>query len=730
MTPLPALPCLLPSLWEGFMLAVVHHSGMIESVNPHLAHALGHEPADLEGGAFTRIAAEGGEGFNPSDLLAFLSHGRCWLGKLALKKADGGVLLVQTTMAPLREAQGATDRVLLLATSAARAQDFPMLVADSQERFHSMLEGLAVPVLLHREDRILYANQAMLSLTGYTLAALQAMHYGSLTHPNRRVRLQQRLQARLKGDVSQNRFENVLQTAAGNPCWVEQTLGLLPVDGQPALLDTYADLTGQRKAEAHQAYIRQMLAQIIDGNPVPTLVLNARHEITHWNRALEQVSGLAASQMVGTRSQWMPFYPTARPILADLLIDGANDAQVRSLYEDRFRRSEVVPDAWEAEGFFPSAGSQGMWFVFTASPLRDGQGRMVGAIETLVDVTRRKLSELALQQAHDALEQQVQERTAQLAAANDQLAQDVEQRRQAELQLIERNAALERLNEQLTQAQQKLLQSEKLASIGQLAAGVAHEINNPIGYVHSNIGSLERYIEDLFKVLESYEQLIRGSNHQATSDLETIRRDSDVEFLKEDIPALVRESKEGITRVKKIVQDLKDFSHVDSNDEWQWANLHKGLDSTLNIVGNEIKYKADVVKEYGELPEVECMPSQLNQVFMNLLVNAAHAIGPERGTITLRTGTDGTHVWVDVIDTGCGIPEHLHTKIFDPFFTTKPIGKGTGLGLSLSYGIVQAHGGQLEVQSTAGHGSTFRVVLPIRHAAPVQQPVESTEVPR
>ena len=719
MTPLPDLPCLLPSLWEGFMLAVVHSSGVIESANPHLAHALGREPADLEGCAFTSIAAESGEGFNPADLLAFLSHGRCWLGKLALKKADGGVLLVRTTMAPLREAQGRTNRVLLLATSAARAQDFPMLVASSKERFHSMLEGLAVPVLLHREDRILYANQAMLSLTGYTLAALQAMPYGSLTHPDRRVLLQERVQARLRGNVSQNRFENVLQTAGGNPCWVEQTLGLLPVDGQPALLDTYADLTGQRTAEARQAYIRQLLAQIIDGNPVPTLVLNAQHEITHWNRALEQVSSLPAGQMVGTRKQWMPFYTTERPILADLLIDGANDSQVRCLYEDRFKPSDIVPDAWEAEGFFPNVGSQGMWFVFTASPLRDGKGRIVGAIETLVDVTRRKLSELALQQAHDALEQQVQERTAQLAAANDQLAQDVQQRRQAELQLLERNAALEQLNQKLVQAQQQLAQSEKLASIGQLAAGVAHEINNPIGYVHSNIGTLRTYIADLMQMLDAYEALPESAS------LQSLRQQIDVDFLREDIPSLIRESQEGITRVKKIVQDLKDFSRVDSSQEWQTADLHQGIDSTLNIVSNEIKYKADVVKQYGQLPPVECLPSQMNQVFMNLLVNAAHAMGEQRGCITIRTGSQGDSVWLEFEDNGSGIPPELQQKIFDPFFTTKPVGKGTGLGLSLSYGIVQKHHGDISVRSQVGKGTVFRVVLPVTqtvNTAPKETP--------
>ncbi|MDH4284272.1 MAG: ATP-binding protein, partial [Gallionellaceae bacterium] len=163
---------------------------------------------------------------------------------------------------------------------------------------------------------------------------------------------------------------------------------------------------------------------------------------------------------------------------------------------------------------------------------------------------------------------------------------------------------------------------------------------------------------------------------------------------------------------------LKDFSHVDAGEEWHYSDLRKGLDSTLNIVHNEIKYKADVVKEYGELPEVECLSSQLNQVFMNLLVNATHAI-EERGTITIRTGQQGEEVWMEVADTGKGIkPEHL-TKIFDPFFTTKPVGKGTGLGLSLSYSIVQKHHGRIEVESEVGKGTTFRVWLPVKQ--PVQE---------
>jgi signal transduction histidine kinase len=280
-------------------------------------------------------------------------------------------------------------------------------------------------------------------------------------------------------------------------------------------------------------------------------------------------------------------------------------------------------------------------------------------------------------------------------------------------ELMRANAELTQLNAQLRDAQDKLMQSEKLASIGQLAAGVAHEINNPIGYIFSNFGTLEKYIADLFAMLAAYEEAEAAlAGTPAGAKLKTMREDVELEFLKDDIPTLMAESKEGITRVRKIVQNLKDFSRVDTTQEWVMADLHHGIDSTLNIVNNEIKYKADVVKQYGELPDIECLPSELNQVFMNLLVNAAHAITAERGTITLRTGTAADGVWVEVADNGSGIAKENLGRIFDPFFTTKPVGKGTGLGLSLSYGIVRKHAGQIEVSSEIGVGTTFRVTLP------------------
>ncbi|MDD0816073.1 ATP-binding protein [Curvibacter sp. HBC28] len=286
-------------------------------------------------------------------------------------------------------------------------------------------------------------------------------------------------------------------------------------------------------------------------------------------------------------------------------------------------------------------------------------------------------------------------------------------------ELLKANEELKELNGKLSDARTKLIQSEKLASIGQLAAGVAHEINNPIGFIFSNFGTLEKYLQDLFQMLSAYEQAESElGNSPVAGRLRALYKELEIEYLKDDIPSLMSESRDGIQRVRKIVQDLKDFSRVDARQEWEWASLHNGIDSTLNIVNNEIKYKADVVKLYGELPEVQCLSSELNQVFMNLLVNAAHAIGTERGTITIRTGVSGPDVWVEVADTGCGIaPENLG-RIFDPFFTTKAVGQGTGLGLSLSYGIVQKHGGQMTVASQPGEGTTFRVKVPI--SQPVQ----------
>jgi len=306
------------------------------------------------------------------------------------------------------------------------------------------------------------------------------------------------------------------------------------------------------------------------------------------------------------------------------------------------------------------------------------------------------------------LEALVQERTRSLNDAN-------EQQRQTNLALQHRNGELLTLNDRLEHTQNQLVQSEKLASIGQLAAGVAHEINNPIGYVSSNLYTLQQYTARLLAALEALSAM--DHSRAAAEELIEIRRRFDVDVLTSDLPQLLTESREGLGRVAKIVRDLKDFSRIDHGENWVRADLHQGLESTLNIVANELKFKAQIVKQFGEIPLVECLPAELNQVFMNVLMNAGQAI-LERGRIIVSTGQSGDQVWVAIEDDGQGIPHEILPRIFDPFFTTKPVGSGTGLGLSISYGIVLKHHGSIHVDSTLGRGTTMLIKLPVQQPKP------------
>lgn len=273
---------------------------------------------------------------------------------------------------------------------------------------------------------------------------------------------------------------------------------------------------------------------------------------------------------------------------------------------------------------------------------------------------------------------------------------------------------LQRTVDRLATTQEQLLQSEKMASIGQLAAGVAHEINNPIGYVGSNLGTLQEYGSALLALVEKYHEALFSENpSEHRQDIQQARQRLDIDYIIGDLPNLLNESREGIERVTKIVQDLKDFSRVGRDQKMQPADLLQGLDSTLNIVWNDLKYKVRLEKHYSNLPPVECLASEINQVFLNLLLNAGQAI-EQKGTIVLASGCDDQEAWISITDSGCGIPPESMQYLFDPFFTTKPIGRGTGLGLAISYGIVTKHHGRIDVTSRIGQGSTFRVVLPLR----------------
>ncbi|QOX78958.1 PAS domain S-box protein [Trichlorobacter lovleyi] len=544
---------------------------------------------------------------------------------------------------------------------------------------------------------------------------------------------------------------------------------------------------------------KTFLEQLIGNAAVPVFVLDENHRIVIWNNALQDLSGLAKEEMIGTRRQWSAFYHHERPVLADLVLTG--NAQENEGIYTQIKPSLHIPGALQAEGWYENLGGKRRFILFEASPIHDQQGNRIAVIETVLDMTERKLleeelerstAEIALQHTKlDKLFAQVEAgkrewedtldcitdivlmcdtqgsiqrcnrpfiqllnmpfeqfvgkswatilyglgfviddykngngtihdkqgvryfdlRTFPLRNKNGVLFGNVVNIRDiTEIRAI--NQELEAAYNHLKLVQMQAVQQEKMASVGQLAAGVAHEINNPMGFISSNLSSLAKYINKLRAFETSLVDLAGASGNTALVDeITKTKKSMKIDFILEDMQSLLEESLDGAERVRRIVQDLKSFSHVDEA-ELKPVSLVDNLDSTLNMVRNEIKYVADVVKQYGDLPMVTCRPQQLNQVFMNLLVNAAHAI-EGHGTITVRTWQEGEVICVAITDTGKGIaPEHLN-RIFEPFFTTKDVGKGTGLGLSICYDIIHKHGGEILVESAVGAGTTFTVRLPV-----------------
>ncbi|WP_271008097.1 ATP-binding protein [Paucibacter sp. B51] len=681
------------------------------------------------------------------------------------------------------------------------------------------LSAVSAPLMVHDGERIVFANAALQRLLGYSLAELCLVpHYAWASEASiEPVKAYGERCLQTQDDLPTLECEAL--TANGSVRHLEISASRIAGPQGPLALLTCTDLSDMRHVQDSLLNVGRVMYQILENNPVATFVIDTEHRITHWNAACVQLTGLSASEMVGSDQTWRPFFSEPRPLMVDLIVDGKviDESELQRLAGANLRASPSLPGAYETEDYFPQFGQNGRWVFCTAAPLYDTQGRLIGAIETLMDVSRRHAAEEELKRHQQELETLVAERSAELLRSHQDLdaflenasvgilctskrqilrsnkkfaqmfemeglsnaemaafnyfpdaaaykamrnmarptlqagqsvmhemelrtasnqliwvqliaypanpgdpdtavwwlLQDRSEVMRAQRELVNNYRQIQQANARLEDAQNQLLQSEKMASIGQLAAGVAHEINNPVGFVASNLGTLRRYIESMLQLNGLYETI----NHATLPDelrkqIECLRQEADFEFIQEDLPQLLRESDDGLGRVKKIVQDLKDFSRVDQAD-WQDADLNQGLESTLNVVRHEIKYKVEVRRDYGPLPPVRCLAAQLNQVFMNLIVNAAHAM-PGQGLLQLRTEAQGDWVCISVRDNGQGMPPEVMRRIFDPFFTTKPVGQGTGLGLSLSFSIVKKHGGRIEVESEPGVGSCFKVWIPVQ----------------
>jgi signal transduction histidine kinase len=339
------------------------------------------------------------------------------------------------------------------------------------------------------------------------------------------------------------------------------------------------------------------------------------------------------------------------------------------------------------------------------------------ALGARIQEMRKKIAEEALEKER-ILREQEEERKRVLEEQNVMLEEKVKQRT---AQIEEQKEVLEKSLAELKLAQSKLVESEKMASLGQLTAGVAHEINNPINFVSVGVKNLVRNFEDAKEIFENYLNP-NASPEEAARQLADEKSRQQVFDLFDDAEMLFKSIQNGVDRTISIVKSLRNFSRLDEG-EFKMTDLHEGLDSTLEILHSQIKKKAEVVKKYGQLPFVECAAGKLNQVFLNIINNALQAMD-KPGTLTLETQylKEKNEVAIIISDTGKGMSEEVKRRLFEPFFTTKPVGEGTGLGLSISYGIIEEHKGRIEVESPArpshadgelGKGSTFRITLPV-----------------
>ncbi len=406
----------------------------------------------------------------------------------------------------------------------------------------------------------------------------------------------------------------------------------------------------------------------------------------YLNAAWEQAFGYKVEEMLGRK-----FSDFQRPEMA-----------VRC--EQEFARligGEAVKDF---EAVHIGKAGNAIHLVCYARFMTDESGNITGIQGTAYDISGRKKSEAELEAYRRHLELLVDHRTAELASVNSSL-------------VLEKRS-LELANRNLKQMQTYMIQTEKMASLGRLSAGIAHEINNPIGYISTNLSVLRRYtdtIDDMFRFYGQLESAVKACSLAEVCKplglVEDFRREVDLAGLFVDLRKLIEESSRGVAQVARIVADLRTFAREEKAAQ-ESADIHALIDATLNITRSNLKYNVEVVKEYGDLPRILCHPRQVEQVFINLLLNAAQAVG-EKGRVVIRTSCQKDDVLIEIEDDGSGIPEPDLQHIFEPFFTTREVGQGTGLGLAIVYNIIEKHAGRIMVHSTVGKGTVVTINLPV-----------------
>lgn len=559
---------------------------------------------------------------------------------------------------------------------------------------------------------------------GFTEAQLLAQPWINLIHPqDQDLTLTKLYQfATTTAPVS---FKNRCRCADGSYKWLLWHVSLN--SGSQLLYAVVRDLTeGKESKKALWDSEERFHCLVENVKDYAIYMLDLDGYIVSWNQGAKRINGYEEDEIIGKHVSC--FYPPE---------------DVESGKPDKVLKEAAQVGRFEDESYRIRRDGSRFWVNAVITALRDKNGRVRGFAKVVRDITERKLAQEALQQERDNLEKRVAQRTGELLEKNKQLIREIKERKYAEKELKSREAQLREQTRQLQETLQKLqqtqvqlIQSEKMSSLGQLVAGIAHEINNPVTFIHGNLNYAQQYFEDLLNLLKLYHDYYPQPPEEIASKRERIEFD----FITSDLPKLINSMQVGANRIYEIVRSLRNFSHLDRSGK-KPVDLHEGIDNTLLILQNRLKPQKnhspiETIKNYGNLPLVECYAGELNQVFMNIISNGIDAV-EEIGCESLEVSGDEAQqkispqirirtevinenwVGIYIADNGIGMTESVKKRLFDPFFTTKPVGKGTGLGLSISYQIVvEKHGGHLKCFSEPNRGTEFVIEIPVKQEFP------------
>ena len=596
-----------------------------------------------------------------------------------------------------------------------------------QNRFFTL--SLDMFFILGFDGYLKQVNPMCEKILALSSAELLAQPLLELVHPEDRESTLAQLEKLATSDETVT-FENRCRCRGGSYKWL--LWNAAPCQDDKLIYAAARDITERKQAEEALKESEERFRLLIDRvKDYAIYMLDPDGRVVSWNQGAERINGYRTEEIIGKHVSC--FHPPA---------------EVESGRPEEVLQIAAKLGGYEYESLRLRKDGSEFWANVDVTALRDENGQLRGYATVTRDITERKQASEALEQAYRELEKRVEERTFELKAANEMLVQEIGDRKRTEVALRQSKARLKEQAKQLEDAlyqlhrtQAQLIQTEKMSSLGQLVAGVAHEINNPVSFIYGNLDHASHYIRDLLHLISLYRRHYSNPPIEIQNSAEAM----DIDFVMEDMPKLLSSMKMGADRIRQIVLSLRNFARHDES-EMKQVDIHEGLDSTIKLLQHRLKGSdgqagIQVIQGYGDLPLVECYPGLLNQVFMNLLSNAIDALEnhPDPRILTIRTelamrdlainygdsilSTDQSlipnpYIIIRIADNGPGMTEDVCRRLFDPFFTTKPLGKNKGLGLSISYQIVvEKHGGQLRCVSSPGAGTEFIIEIPVQQTA-------------